>query len=329
MQAGTPRPLNVLLTSIGRRVALARAFRRELADFSPGGRVLGTDVSSLSAGFQDSDGGYLVPRCTEPGYIARLLEIVHHEKVEILVPLIDTELGILARYRGDFLREGCHVIVSDEEQVLLTRDKARSAQHFRRLGFDAPRVLTTSELEDPDDLTYPVFLKPADGSSSIGATRIDSPADLRYHLSRIDSPVVQSFEDGEEFTIDVFCDLDGAARCAVPRKRLETRAGEVSKGLTVKDRAMMDAASRLVEALGGCRGCITLQCFRCDGRYVFFEANLRFGGGYPLSYAAGANFPGWILRMVSGERIESFDEWEDGLLMLRFDDAVFVKNWRE
>jgi len=322
--------MNVLLTSIGRRVSLARTFRKEIAAYAPGGRLLGADVSRLSAGFHDADAGFLVPRCTDVDYIPQLLDLVRRERVSVIVPLIDTELGILSRHRDVFLREGCHVIVSDTEQVLLTRDKARSAQRFRELGFDAPRVITVDQLRDPDALRYPLFLKPMGGSSSIGAARIDGPADLRYHLARTDSPVVQSFEDGEEFTIDVFCDLRGAVRCAVPRKRLEVRAGEVSKGLTVKDRRMMSAASRLVTALGGCRGCVTLQCFRqAAGRFVFFEANLRFGGGYPLAHAAGANFPGWILRMVAGEEIPAFDGWEDNLLMLRFDDAVLVKDWRE
>jgi carbamoyl-phosphate synthase large subunit len=322
--------MNVLLTSVGRRVALLRAFRREIARHAPGGRVLGADASSLSGGFHEADRGFLVPRCTDPGYVPRLLEIVRAEEVRVIVPLIDTELPVLARHREAFLGEGCHAIVSDLEQVLLTRDKARSVQRFRELGFDSPRVLTAAELERPEALSYPLFLKPADGSSSIGAVRVDDPDELRYALAHARSPIVQSFEEGEEFTLDVFCDLGGAVRCVVPRKRLETRAGEVSKGVTVKDRRMMDAAARLVTALGGCRGCVTLQCFRArDGRYVFFEANLRFGGGYPLSYEAGANFPGWVLRMASGEAIPDFDGWEEGLLMLRFDDAVFVRGWRQ
>ena len=320
--------MNVLLTSVGRRVALLRAFRHEIARYAPGGRVLGADLSNLSGGFHDADQGFLVPRCTDPSYVPRLLEIVRREKVRVIVPLIDTELPVLARHREAFLGEGCHAMVSGLEQVLLTRDKARSVQRFRELGFDAPRVFTAAELDRPEALSYPLFLKPADGSSSIGAARVDGPEDMRYALARTRSPVVQSFEEGEEFTLDVFCDLGGAVRCVVPRKRLETRAGEVSKGVTVKDRGMMDAAAKLVTALGGCCGCVTLQCFRRDGRYAFFEANLRFGGGYPLSYAAGANFPGWILRMVSGEAIPDFDGWEENLLMLRHDDAVFVRGWR-
>jgi carbamoyl-phosphate synthase large subunit len=318
--------MNVLLTSIGRRVALLRAFRDEVHALGRG-RVLGTDVSQLSAGYHEADAAFSVPRCTDPDYVDRLLEIVRREDVRVLVPLIDTELPILAEQRDAFLREGCQVIVSDLPQVLVSRDKALSAERFRELGFDAPRVFTARELATPELLPYPLFLKPANGSSSVGATRIDGPDDLRYHVARTDSPVVESLQEGDEFTIDVFCDLRGRVRCVVPRRRLEVRAGEVSKGVTVRDEAMMGAAARLVERLGGCRGCITLQCFRTEaGRFVFFEANLRFGGGYPLSHAAGANFPGWILRAVRGEEIPVFDRWEDGLLMLRYDDAVFVRN---
>jgi carbamoyl-phosphate synthase large subunit len=322
--------MNVLLTSVGRRISLLRAFRRELRALPQRGRVFATDVSTLSAGYHDADAGLQVPRSTDPAYVPRLLEIVRAERIHVIVPLIDTDLVPLAQHREAFLEHGCHVIVSDLEQVLLTRDKAVSAERFRALGFDAPRVFGPAELEHLEALPYPVFVKPAGGSSSIGATRADDVETLRYHLARTAAPVVESFEDGEEFTIDVFADFQGRPRCVVPRRRLETRAGEVSKGLTVKDRAMMAAASRLVSALGGCRGCITLQCFRTvDRRYVFFEANLRFGGGYPLSYEAGANFPAWILRLVAGEEIPPFDEWEDGLLMLRYDDAVFVKNQSE
>jgi carbamoyl-phosphate synthase large subunit len=318
--------MNVLLTSVGRRVALLRAFRRELASYAPGGRVLATDASPLSAAFQDADGAFRVPPCASPEYVPALLELVRRERVRVLVPLIDTELEVVAAHRDDFLREGCRAIVSDAAQVTLTRDKARSARRFRELGFDAPRVFGPDELADAESLPYPVFLKPLRGSASIGAVCIRDPKELRFHLGRTDHPVVQSLEQGEEHTVDVFADLDGRARCAVPRQRLETRAGESSKGRTVKDRVVMEAASRLVEALGGCRGCITLQCFRGPAaRVVFFEANLRFGGGYPLSYAAGANYPGWLLRLAAGEPVPDFDAWEDGLLMLRYDDAVFVR----
>lgn len=319
--------VNVLLTSSGRRVALVRAFRHELGVLYPGARVLAADVTQWSAAFQAADAGVLMPPCDDPAYVPALLELVRREDIRVVIPLIDTELLVLARRRDDFLAAGCNLVVSDPGSIQTTRDKRLTVERLRELGFRSPRVFEGPELERPERLPYPVFLKPAAGSSSIDALRIDGPDDLRFWLRRVKAPVVQTFERGQEYTIDVFADLEGRACCAVPRQRWETRAGEISKGRTAKSTKLVAAGKRLVEALGGCRGCITLQCFDPGDHAepVFFEANLRFGGGFPLSYAAGANYPRWILEMCAGKRIEPFDGWRDGVVMLRYDDSVYLE----
>lgn len=77
----------------------------------------------------------------------------------------------------------------------------------------------------------------------------------------------------------------------------------------------------------GCVGCICVQLFHDSetGDTVGIEINPRFGGGYPLSYAAGADYPERLIReYFLGERLVYSDDWEDGMLMLRYDDAVFV-----
>ena len=54
------------------------------------------------------------------------------------------------------------------------------------------------------------------------------------------------------------------------------------------------------------------------------ELNPRFGGGYPLSYEAGADFPGALIGELQGTSSDVLHHWRDGLVMLRYDDAVFV-----
>jgi carbamoyl-phosphate synthase large subunit len=54
-----------------------------------------------------------------------------------------------------------------------------------------------------------------------------------------------------------------------------------------------------------------------------FEINARFGGGYPLAHQAGATFSQWLLEEVAGLPATANDRWQDGVLMLRYDSAVF------
>jgi carbamoyl-phosphate synthase large subunit len=72
-----------------------------------------------------------------------------------------------------------------------------------------------------------------------------------------------------------------------------------------------------------------LQLFRHKQKAEYFgiEINARFGGGFPLTYSSGANYPGWIIReYFLNEPPPRFDQWEENLLMLRYDEEVFVRN---
>jgi len=55
------------------------------------------------------------------------------------------------------------------------------------------------------------------------------------------------------------------------------------------------------------------------------EVIARFGGGSPLADAAGAIFPQWLVEEAIGlPRSEPPAPWRAGVVMLRYDDAVFV-----
>jgi carbamoyl-phosphate synthase large subunit len=62
---------------------------------------------------------------------------------------------------------------------------------------------------------------------------------------------------------------------------------------------------------------------------VFIEINPRFGGGFPLSCEAGADYPRWLLEWALGlPSTACADGWRPDVAMLRYDDAVFVPRGR-
>ena len=117
----------------------------------------------------------------------------------------------------------------------------------------------------------------------------------------------------------------------MPRKRIEVRDGEVEKGKTEKN-ILVDFIKKKLPHIKGAQGCLTAQFFKhmTTDRILGIEINPRFGGGYPLSYYAGANFPKWIIQeYLLNQSITPNDDWEDNLLMLRYSKEILIHNSNE
>jgi len=317
--------LSILLTCVGRRVSLLERFRRAMADLGIKGRILGADQSALAPGFHRADEGCLVPPVDGPDYVDALLDLCRTRDVGLVVPLIDWELPALAAARDRFTAVGARMVISSPGVVERCRCKRRTAEFLRTHGFDTPRVLAYEEaLEGP----FPLFIKPRFGSSAKDVHVLPDRRALEfYHAATDVEKVIQEYVRGQEHTVDVYAGLDGVPRVAVPRRRLEVRGGEVAKALTVRHPEIIRQSLRLVEALAECRGVVTIQCFLlADGRIKFIEINPRFGGGVPLAIQAGADFARWLLVEHLGRRPDIDPEaWQDGLLMLRYDEGVFCR----
>jgi carbamoyl-phosphate synthase large subunit len=97
--------------------------------------------------------------------------------------------------------------------------------------------------------------------------------------------------------------------------------------MTCRCKPVEELATRLAQILPGAWGVINTQIFydAPTNRLNVIEINPRFGGGYPLAHQAGATMARWIIEEVAGLPLTATkDRWEDGLTMLRYDEAVFV-----
>ncbi len=317
--------MNILFTCAGRRVALLNAFRTALDALDVEGRLIAADVSPASAAYHTADVHELVPPVGRVEYLPALLEMVRKHRVGLIVPLTDLDLRCLARQAPRFAEQGCTVMIGTEADVKMCRDKARTNDLFAENGLGSIRTCPLQEFaEDP---FYPCFVKPIRGSASVGTGLIRNEREMRAHVATYgELLLVQEYVPGQEYTIDIYRDRQGTVHCVVPRQRLAVRSGEVVKGVTVKDPDLIDAAEKLAGLLGSVWGVFCCQCRRqADGQPRFFEINPRFGGGAPLSIAAGADLPRYLLEEVLGMDISAEkDAFTDNLLMLRYDEAVFV-----
>ncbi len=324
--SATRPTLRILFTCAGRRVELLRAFRRAGRALRCRLEIHAADSSPLAPALYHADRAHSLPPVDAPAFARRLLALLRKQAIDLLVPLSDLELPVLADLAPRIVRAGCTPLISAPRVVDICRDKIKTFCLLRGAGIDTPDTWTWAQVRRRRRHRFPYFLKPRFGSAAVGNFVIRNRRELEALTRRVRDPILQEYVPGTEHTLDVYTGFDGAPRCVVPRRRIEVRGGEVSKATVVKDPSVIEAGYRVADALEDGRGLLTVQCMvTADRRVRVIEINPRFGGGVPLAIRAGADFPRWILAELIGRtpRIDP-DGYRDGMTMLRFDDSVFL-----
>ncbi len=322
LEPNRPKPINILFTSVGRRVELMRAFRQAYAALGLKGSIVATDIDPLAPALGEVDRYYLVPQVDDPEYISGLAKICRTESVRLVFPLIDPDIPVLAAGRELLEASGAALAAVPAKAARIVHDKWKTYQFLRAAGLSAPKSWKSLPA---GKLGFPLFVKPRIGSAGRGGQKVDTQAELKLALRRTPEPLVQQYLTGPEVTSDVTCGLDGRVWAVVSRQRIEVRWGEVAKGVTIRNEEILAGCVKIARELEA-RGPITVQCILQDGRPYFTEINARFGGGLPLGIAAGVPSPRWYLAQAAGIPFETpnLGSYQTGLYLTRYDESRFL-----
>lgn len=319
--------MNIIITSAGQRVSLVRSFQTEIKLLGLESKVYTADLNPILApACHVSYQSFEVPEVTDEEYIYKLLDLCTENNIKLVIPTIDTELMILSKSRSRFSDHGIHILVSDPSFIEKCRDKRKTNHLFLDHNIQVPKQYSV------ENLAYPVFVKPCDGSRSEGIFIAKDESDITdEHLNNKKLMFMEyiSNKQYDEFTVDCYYDKYHDLKCVVPRQRLVVRAGEVNKALTRKN-IIVDKFKENLSKVPGARGCLTIQVFLDKKNQVMkgIEINPRFGGGYPLTYLSGANYTKWVIKeYLLNQEVDEFYDWQNNLLMLRYDAEVLVNDY--
>lgn len=316
--------MNILFTSVGRRVELVQQFHQAADVLKTELKIIGVDISETAPALFFCDKARRICRINDPRYLEELLTICVEEQVQLVIPTIDTDLLLLAKHRKDFEEKGIRILISAPEKVAICRDKNQTSRYFMSLGLSSPEAVNDVVLYRQG---FPAFIKPKDGSSSINAYKVETEDELSTYARHIGDYVIQPFVSGVEYTVDVLCDFEGRSIYVTPRKRLLVRSGEVIKTEINNDPQIVSEILTLIEDFKPC-GPITVQLIKnaTDGKDYFIEINPRFGGGAPLSMKAGADSAQALIKLVQGAKLEfRQNAAREGAIYSRFDQSVCVR----
>ena len=313
---------NILILSAGRRVELVTLFKNAAKDLNINSKVVAADCSNTAPALYFADKMVILPRIDDPTYVEEIIENSKKEQIKLIIPTIDTDLMLLSKNQDYiFEKSGAKVLISSEHVITICRDKIKTHYYLEEKGFKVPKLYEI----DNQDIDYPVFIKPVDGSSSINAFKVNSRDELDNYLKLIKKPMIQEYISGEEFTVDVFLDFKSNIISIVPRLRMQVRGGEISKGKIIKNRIVIDEVTKLMNTLKPI-GHITVQLMLTDKGIKFIEINPRFGGGAPMSIQSGANSCKNLYRFLMNEKLTYNEDYEENLIFLRYDKSICLKD---
>lgn len=311
---------NILILSVGRRVELVNSFKETAKKMNETIVLHGADIDRTAPALLFCDYQHIIKRIGQKGYINELIGLCLSHTVNLIIPTIDTELLLLSQNKDLIEKEStARILISPFKTISLFTNKISTHKILIEKGYLTPQLKDKTSFKD-----FPLFIKPVEGSSSKNAVKILNRDDLRYWSNKIERSLIQEFIEGDEFTVDIYTDFQSKFICAVPRLRLKTREGEISKGKVMKNPRIIELAKKICSDFKF-MGPITLQLIKCKDKYYIIEINPRFGGGYPMSYLAGADYVQFIIKELKGIKLNEFDDYNDNMLFSRFDMTAQVE----
>ncbi|QUH18589.1 ATP-grasp domain-containing protein [Alkaliphilus sp. B6464] len=319
--------MNLLFTSSGRRTQLIKYFKQELGNE---GRIIVADYNSTAPTLYIADKGYIVSSIDNSNYLNEIKEICTKEDITGIIATIDPELSLLAKEKEEFNNLGVQVIISDYDIVEMCFDKYSMFKFLKNNGFNTPK--TYSNLDDfmnalnKNKIDFPVFVKPREGSASIGINKVSTLEELKILMKYNTDLIVQQYMQGQEYGVDIYVDIISKDVISIfLKKKISMRGGETDKAVSVKNDKLFNMILDFIKKLKVV-GPVDIDVFEIDGEFYISEVNPRFGGGYLIAYECGENFPKYILNNLKGIiNTSHIDKYEEGIYMMRHDIVTIKK----
>ncbi|MBS2551533.1 D-alanine--(R)-lactate ligase [Catenulispora sp. NL8] len=260
----------------------------------------------------------LSPDRTAPGLLVVNRGRYDMISLDVVLPVLHGKLGEDGVIQGLLELSGIPYGGCDIQTSVLCMDKSLTYLVVRAAGIATPDfwVVTPDDKVDPDELSYPVFVKPARSGSSFGVSKVSRKEDLAaaVRTARLyDSKVlIEAAVAGSEVGCAVLGDdpdllVGEVDRVALthgffkihqedsPETGSENATFIVPADIAPESRVLVQETAKTVYRVLGCRGLSRVDLFlKADGTVVLNEVNTFPGltsySRYPRMMAA-AGFP--------------------------------------
>jgi len=265
------------------------------------GRIVGLAYDAYEPGIFDpglADAVYLLPSPREgDGPLReRLRYIQDRERLDVLLPTLDSELSNFIRLGDELASLGIRTFLPTEDQ-LGRRAKVNLPILAKETGIRVPESRVIGDLRQAEkaaaDIGFPLMAKGLFYEAYRASNFPEVVSAVQWIASRWGYPVIlQQAVSGEEYNLTGIGDGEGRLLGPVAMKKIFlTDRGKGWAGLSIINAGLAETAERLVSALRW-RGGFELEALlSSEGELHVIEMNPRFPAWIYLAKACGVNLP--------------------------------------
>ncbi len=309
----------------GPGVPLIRSIK-EYPDFN--GEFIGLHYDTLEPGIYMENlktKSYIIPYPYQgpEALLSRLLYIHQKEKIDVIIPTLDSELYNFIHISQELDDAGIKTFLPTIEN-LENRSKDKLFKYCKETGIDSPITFVVNSLEQVNEvlekLKYPVVVKGIFYEAYVCYKYDQVVSSFTRIASKWGLPIIiQEYLVGDEFNVCALGDGEGNTIGAVAmRKLFITEKGKGWAGITISDEKLIELTQRVIRTLKWRSG-LELEILKSkdDGKYYLLEINSRFPAWIYLTQAAGQNLPYMLVKLAFGESVEPMSDYEIGKMFVR------------
>lgn len=320
------KTFNVLISSIGSASGLNILYCLQNQDqylFN----FVGADSSEDVAGKYLVKSFYQVPNAKDKEYISVLLDICQKESIDFFFPTMSFEYEVLCKNIEIFKNNNVRISLPPPDTWDICANKLTTFQYLKEKDILTPKIYNDEEIKHKA-CAFPLMVKPKLGRSSINTYKVSNEKELLFFKEYVPDAIVQEYISGNEYTVDLLCDLEGSLLVSVPRIRLETKSGLATKSKIINNENLQKLTKKVTTIIK-LPGISNIQYIidKSSTAYLI-EINCRLpAGGLPLTFKAGVNMPLILINMLLGQQYDSKNfNYTENVLMLRYWNVLFTLN---
>lgn len=317
------------------KVLLCEASGRQVLPMVKAFHKLGCEVTTVQGRKTDLgaisryvDKKYVVKNVDEDSETATKFyyDLIKKGTYDLVVPLSDFSAGIVAKFKKDIESQTKTKIATNEFNIFMNAfDKLSTMKICMENGIGCPFTLKdVNSIDDvPENISYPLIMKPRSSCGSIGLHIAENRDKLQKYIEHSNDEnggnLIQEFipQTGRQYNAHFFIDGQGNVKTALLAEKCRwfpTDGGASTLCRTVHRDDIVDMCKKMLNIMGWQGYCdIDLIEDPRDGSIRVIEINARISANIKLCFVSGVNIAEQLLALYLGREVPDYKNYPDDI----------------